>query len=270
MNFVDWVELLHHPGVWPALAGLFGLLVGSFANVCIHRIPRGDSIVYPGSACPRCGHRLAAWENLPLLSFLALRGRCRQCHERISWRYPLVEVANGLLWLGLALQLAPGWRALFALLFVTALLVLSLIDLEHFILPDVITFPGIATGLVASVMPGSPIGPLESLASAAGAYLAFLLVAKAYERLRGVEGLGQGDWKMAAMLGAFLGWQGLLLTVLLASVGGTAVGLALVLRGRAEGFKAKIPLGTFLGLAGIGVLFAGGPVLRWYRALLGV
>jgi len=259
-----WSEL---PGLWPATAALLGLIVGSFANVCIHRIPREASVVAPRSRCPRCQHALAAWENIPVLSFLLLRGRCRACREPISWRYPLVEGGNAAAWLGLALLQPLSARAVASLLFVTALLVLSLIDLEHFLLPDVITIPGVAFGLLASLSPGSPLRPLASLLSAAGGYLALLIVAKLYERLRGVEGLGQGDWKMAAMLGAFLGWQALLLTVLLASLGGTLVGLAMVLRGAPEGFQARVPLGTFLGAAGVAVVFFGQPLLRWYASL---
>ena len=148
--------------------------------------------------------------------------------------------------------------------FVTALLVLSLIDLDHQILPDVITLPGIAVGLAASFLPGSALTPLGAVSAAAGGWLAFAAVAKAYERARGIEGLGQGDWKMAAMLGAFLGWQKMLLTVLLASVVGTLVGLAAIaLRGR--DMRYALPLGTFLGAAGILVVFFGDALLAWYR-----
>jgi leader peptidase (prepilin peptidase)/N-methyltransferase len=151
---------------------------------------------------------------------------------------------------------------------VTTLLVLSLIDLDHQLLPDAITLPGIAAGLAASLLPGSPVRPLGALLAAAGGWLAFAAVAKAYQRLRGVEGLGQGDWKMAAMLGAFLGWQPLLLTVLLASVAGTVVGLgAVALRGR--NLRYALPLGTFLGAAGIVTVFFGDGLLAWYRGVLG-
>jgi len=153
-------------------------------------------------------------------------------------------------------------------LWLLALLVLSLIDLEHQILPDVITLPGIVVGLAASFLPGSEPAPLASLAAAAGGWLAFAAVAKAYEKTRGVEGLGQGDWKLAALLGAFLGWQKLLLTVLLASVAGTVVGLlAIALRGR--DMRYALPLGTFLGGAGVLVVFLGDALLGWYRGLFG-
>jgi len=151
---------------------------------------------------------------------------------------------------------------------VSALLVLSLIDLDHQILPDVITLPGVAIGLLASFLPGSPVAPLAALLAAAGGWLAFAAVAKAYEKTRGVEGLGQGDWKLAALLGAFLGWQKMLLTVLLASVAGTLVGLlAIALRGR--DMRYALPLGSFLGAAGVLAVFLGDALLGWYRGLFG-
>jgi leader peptidase (prepilin peptidase)/N-methyltransferase len=150
----------------------------------------------------------------------------------------------------------------------TALLILSLIDFDHHLLPDVITKPGIAAGLAASFLPGSPVTPVAALLAAAGGYLALFAVAKFYQRARGVEGLGQGDWKMVAMLGAFLGWERMLLTLLLATIGGTVVGL-LLMAIRGVSAQYALPLGTFLGLAGIAVLFVGGPAIAWYRGLLG-
>jgi leader peptidase (prepilin peptidase)/N-methyltransferase len=258
-------EALETP-LWPLVALALGLIVGSFANVCIHRLPLRQSVVSPRSRCPHCGTAIAAWDNLPLLSYALLRGRCRSCRAPISIRYPLIEAVNGLLYLGLALQFGPALRTLVLMAFVTALLVLSLIDVDHRILPDVITLPGIAVGLAASLLPGPPT-PVGSVAGAAGGYLAFWAVAEAYRRARGVEGLGQGDWKMTAMLGAFLGWDQMLLAVFLASVVGTVVGLGLMAARRADG-KYALPLGTFLGLAGIAATFVGEPVTTWYRQLL--
>ena len=258
-------EALDTP-LWPVAALALGLIVGSFANVCIHRLPLRQSVVSPRSRCPHCGAAIAAGDNLPLLSYALLRGLCRFCRGPISIRYPLVEAANGLLYLALALQLGPTLRTLILMAFVTALLVLSLIDLDHRLLPNVITLPGIAVGVGASLLPGPPT-PLSSLAGAAGGYLAFWAVAEAYRRARGVEGLGQGDWKMTAMLGAFLGWDQMLLAVFLASILGTVVGLALIAFRGGNG-KYALPLGTFLGLAGILVTFVGDPVTTWYRGLL--
>lgn len=253
-----------------AAAALLGLLTGSFANVCIHRLPAGRSVVRPPSACPACARPIAWYDNVPVLSFALLLGRCRGCRAPISLRYPAVEAANGVLYLAVAMTEGATPRAAVLMAFVTALLVLALIDLDHQLLPDVITLPGIAAGLGASVLvPDWPIRPLAALLSAASGYLALFAVAGAYKRARGVEGLGQGDWKMVAMLGAFLGWEKMLLTVFLATLAGTAVGIGLMaLRGRSS--QHALPLGTFLGLAGILVLVAGGPVIAWYRELLDV
>ena len=263
----DWTLLLRTPA-FEVTALLLGLVVGSFANVCIHRLPRRESVVRPPSRCPGCGALIRPRDNVPVLGFLLLRGRCRSCRAPISWRYPAVEAANGLLWLALAALRGPHLQTLVAMALATALLVLSLIDLEHQILPDVLTLPGIAAGLAASALPGSPVAPLPAAAAAAAGWLAFAAVAKLYERARGIEGLGQGDWKMAAMLGAFLGWQKMLLTVLLASLTGTVVGLgAVALRGR--DMRYALPLGTFLGAAGIVVVFFGDSLLAWYRGLFG-
>jgi leader peptidase (prepilin peptidase)/N-methyltransferase len=258
------LELLQALWPWAALAA--GLVVGSFANVCIHRIPLGVSVVTPRSRCPRCQAPIGALENVPVLSYLALGGRCRSCREPISARYPLVEAANGAMYFALARILGPTPMAAATMAFVTALLVLTLIDYDHHLLPNVITLAGIAVGLAASPLPGPPT-PIEAVVAAAAGYLAFFAVAKAYERTRGVEGLGQGDWKMTAMLGAFLGWQKLLLTVFAATLGGTLIGLALMAFGGRDSRHA-LPLGTFLGLAGIAVVFAGQAVLDWYAGFL--
>jgi leader peptidase (prepilin peptidase)/N-methyltransferase len=177
-----------------------------------------------------------------------------------------VEATNGLLWMGLVAWRGLSPQTLVSLVLLTTLLVLSLIDLDHHLLPDVITLPGLALGLAASFLPGSPLTPLQSAAAAMGAYLAFLVVAKSYEKARGFEGLGQGDWKMAALLGAFLGWQEALLAFFLASLVGTLIGLGLMLfRGRDA--RYALPLGTFLGMAGILVVFVGAPLVAWYGSL---
>jgi leader peptidase (prepilin peptidase)/N-methyltransferase len=262
------LEALLEPPVFALVALVFGLVIGSFANVCIHRLPLGLSIVTPRSRCPRCGHEITALENVPVLSWLALRGRCRGCRAPISVRYPLVEAANGAGYAALAACFGPSPRTVVLMLFFTALVVLGLIDFDHQILPDAITLPGVAVGLLASLLPGAPT-PLDSAVSAAVGYLAFWAVAASYRRLRGVEGLGQGDWKMVAMLGAFLGWQPMLLTVFFAALSGTLVGVALMLlRGRSR--RHALPLGTFLAAGGIATLFVGAPLIEWYRGLLRV
>jgi leader peptidase (prepilin peptidase)/N-methyltransferase len=261
-----WLALA--PAAWPWTALVVGLVVGSFANVVIHRLPQGRSVVRPGSACPGCGSPIRWWDNIPVLSWIALRARCRRCGIHISARYPLVELANGLLYLAAARSLPPGAQAVATMAFVTALLVLSLIDLDHHLLPDAITLPFIAIGVLASLLPGPP-SPLESALSAAGGFLAFAAIARAAEWHYGEEALGQGDWKMAAMLGAFLGWRALLVTVFFACLVGAVVGLGLIAVGRGSR-RSHVPLGTFLGLAGIAAVFAAGPFIAWYRGLLEV
>jgi leader peptidase (prepilin peptidase) / N-methyltransferase len=250
--------------VWPLFALLLGLIVGSFANVCIHRLPLGISIVRPPSACPRCGAPIRSFDNIPLASYALLRGRCRKCQAPISLRYPAVEAANGLAYLVLGLGFGPTPRTGFSMAFFTALLVLGLIDLDHQILPDAVTLPGIAFGVVASLALGGVPGAVTSMASAVGGFLVMWAVASVARWHYGEEALGMGDWKMAAMLGAFLGWQKLLLAVLLGTAVGSLVGAALVLF-RGVGGRHKLPLGTFLALGGMAALVAGEPILVWYR-----
>jgi leader peptidase (prepilin peptidase)/N-methyltransferase len=185
----DWTLLLRSPA-FETTALLLGLIVGSFANVCIYRLPRRESVVAPPSRCPACGAPIRARDNVPVLSWLLLRGRCRACRAPNSGRYLAVEAANGLLWLALAALRGPRLQTFVAMALVTALLVLSLIDLDHQILPDAITLPGVAAGLAASLLPGSPVRPLAALLAAAGGWLVFAAVAKGYQRVRGVEGLG--------------------------------------------------------------------------------
>jgi leader peptidase (prepilin peptidase)/N-methyltransferase len=220
-------------------------------------------VVSPPSRCPSCGALIRPWDNIPVLSYVILRGRCRSCRARISARYPAVEAANGLAYLGLAVRGGPTPRTAVEMVLVSALLVLSLIDFDHHLLPNVITRPGIALGLAASFLPGAPVKPLPAAAAALGGYLALFMVARVYRGVRHADGLGQGDWKMVAMLGAFLGWQKMLLVVFLATLTGTAVGLACVAFWGRD-WRYALPLGTFLGIAGIVVVFTGDPILAWY------
>jgi leader peptidase (prepilin peptidase) / N-methyltransferase len=245
-----------------------GAIVGSFANVCIHRLPLGQSVVSPPSRCPHCGALIRPWDNIPVLSYVILGGRCRNCRAPISARYPLVEAVNGLAWFGLAWRGGPTPQTAVAMAFVTALLVLALIDLEHQLLPDVITLPGIALGLLASFLPGSPVTPLVAAASAAGGYLMLALLDAAavwfYRRVRKQDidqAIGQGDWKLIAMLGAFLGWRWMLLSAFLGTVLGAAFGIGLIASGRGTG-GTKVPLGTFLALGAVAVVFSGDTILR--------
>lgn len=247
--------------VTAAVAFLFGLVWGSFGNVLIHRLPRRESVVFPGSHCPACGTPLKWFHNVPVLSFLLLRGRCAFCKAPISPRYPLVESAAGLLFAASALTWGPTPAAAAGAAFSFLLLVLGLIDLEHQILPDRLTYPGIALGLGASFfVPWS--SPLSSLAAAlVGAALPALLIG--VYALFGIEAMGWGDVKLLAMVGAFLGWKGLLLTLLLGAFLGTVVGGAyLYATGRDR--RTPLPFGTFLAAAALVSLFFGPAAWRWY------
>lgn len=259
---------LLRPPLWGVLALLLGLIVGSFANVCIYRIPAGLSVVSPRSRCPGCGMEIRALDNVPVLSWLLLLGRCRACRQPISARYPAVEATNGLLYLGLALKMGPSVAALLAMVFATLLLILSLIDLDHHLLPDVLTLPGVAFGLAASLL-RSPPSILEAALAAAGGYLALALLARAAEAYYGEEAIGQGDWKMVAMLGAFLGAKAAMLAIVIGTLCGALLGVGLMVFAGRSG-RMRLPLGTFLGLGGLATLLVGPPVLAWYGAFFRV
>lgn len=242
---------------------LAGLMIGSFLNVCIHRLPRRESIVWPASHCTACNRPLAWFENMPVIGWLALRGRCRTCGSPISVMYPLVEVTTGVVFAGGALVYGLSPLLFVRLAFACALIVLFVIDLQHRILPNAITLPGIAAGFLASLF--LPPGWLSSLIGiAAGGGILYAL-AEAYYRVRGVEGLGMGDVKMLAMIGAVLGWPLMLLTLVLASFAGSLVGLGLMASGRGT-MQAALPFGTFLALGALVAAVAGDPILSWYLA----
>lgn len=247
------------------VATVLGLVVGSFLNVCIHRLPRGLSIVSPPSSCPACHTRIRWQHNIPVASWLVLGGRCATCHAPIPIRYPLVEATTAGVFLLHALVIGPEWLLVPRLAFAAALIVLFAIDLEHQILPDVITLPGIVLGFVASWF--LPPGWVSSLG---GILLGGAIpwgIAWAYERIRGFEGLGFGDVKMLAMIGAVLGWPLMLLTLLVASLAGAMTGLLLVAAGRG-GRHLRLPFGSFLAVAAIVAGLFGQPVVEWYAGLL--
>lgn len=250
---------------------VFGAIVGSFLNVCIARIPNGESVVRPPSHCPRCNSPIAFYDNIPLISYLVLAGRCRSCGERISPRYLMVEGLTGVLAGALYYRFGLGLAFFVAFVFVAALIVISFIDLDVRIVPDVISLPGIATGLIFSIIGryliSDPVGliptPLSALigAVAGGGFL--LAVAWLYERFTGVEGMGGGDIKLLAMIGAFLGWPSVPLTLFFSSLGGSAVGIVLMLR-KGVGAKYALPFAPFLCLGALLHLFFGSEVLHFY------
>jgi leader peptidase (prepilin peptidase)/N-methyltransferase len=240
---------------------LAGLMIGSFLNVCIYRLPRRESIVWPASHCTSCNRPLAWFENVPVIGWLALSGRCRTCGSRISAMYPLVEVTTAVVFAGGVLVYGLSPLLFVRLAFACALIVLFVIDLQHRILPNVITLPGIAAGFAASLF--LPPGWLSSLIGILAGGGILFAIAEAYYRLRGIEGLGMGDVKMLAMIGAVLGWPLMLLTLVFASFAGSLVGVGLI-ASRRGGMQAALPFGTFLALGALVAAVAGDPILSWY------
>jgi len=236
---------------------LFGLMIGSFLNVVIARLPEGKSVLRPRSACPGCGAPIAWYDNVPILSFTVLRGRCRACSKGISWRYPIVEVVTGALFVLAYLVLGPTPEFAVAAVLLSALVAITAIDLTHQIIPDVITLPGIITGVVANLATGR-VAWFESLLGIAVGGGIFLVII-----LASGGGMGGGDMKLGAMLGAFLGWKLGLLALLLAVLAGGIVALFLLILGR-KGRKEAIPFGPFLALGGAVTLLWGESLLRWY------
>jgi len=246
---------------------ILGLLFGSFANVCVHRIPRGESIVSPGSQCPSCHTAIAWYDNIPLLSWLYLGRKCRHCSHPIAWRYPFLELSMGVLW-GLIAWLIPFDSLYFAqaIVLVSLLWILTLIDLETFLLPNALTFPGIALGLFFAWQAGYI---QDAIIGALAGYAIFWLVAWLFLKITGREGMGQGDFKLLAMLGAFMGWQALPFIILLSSLTGAIIGsIALILS--KKGMRAEIPYGPYLAAAGVIWFFWSAPILDWYQAYLGI
>ncbi len=247
-------------------AAVIGLCVGSFLNVVAYRLPHGESVVRPRSRCLTCSGRIAGRDNLPVLSFVLLGGRCRICGARIPWRYPAVEATSGLLWLVSWLVFGPTVDGLAAAVFSSLLLVLAVIDAAHFLLPDQLTYLTLGLGLAASfgVSWTTPLGSV--LGAAAGAATLLLLIG-AWYLLRRVRGMGLGDVKMLAGVGAFLGPYGMLLTLFLACLFGALFGLLLMVRGRL-GWGSRLPFGVFLSIGAAVSLFFGPRLIAVYASLL--
>ncbi len=243
------------------VAGLFGLLVGSFLNVCIFRLPRGTSIVWPASACGSCRRELRWFENIPIVSWVVLGAKCARCKAPISLQYPLVEAITAVLFVLVVATTPAGPQLAARLLFVCALIVLFGIDLEHQILPNSITLPGIVIGVLFSLA-----GPPGWRASLLGVLLGggvLYAIAWGYYAVRREEGLGMGDVKMLGMIGAFLGWQAVLLTLVLASLSGALIGVAMISLQRGS-MKYALPFGTFLAIGAVVAMLAGQPIIDWY------
>ncbi|MBI3595966.1 MAG: prepilin peptidase [Nitrospirae bacterium] len=239
---------------------VLGLIIGSFLNVCIHRLPRNESLITPSSRCPSCRHPVRWWDNIPVVSFLILGGRCRDCRRPISWRYPVIELVSGIGYLLLVWRFGIGWQTVIYALLFSALLVITFIDLDHQIIPDRITLPGMIVGLIASSLI-LPIGFLDALIGLLLGGTLFYGVAVAS---RG--GMGGGDIKLIAMIGAFLGWKQALLTIFIGALAGSVIGLFLMtFKGKSR--KYPVPFGPFLSLGAVVSLFAGPAIWSWYQHL---
>jgi leader peptidase (prepilin peptidase) / N-methyltransferase len=270
------------------VAGVFGAVIGSFLNVVIHRVPLEESIVFPNSRCPSCGAVIAFYDNIPVVSYLVLRAKCRGCKERISFRYPAVELLTALLFVAVAMHDGLSAALPFDFVFVSALLALIFIDAEHMILPNVITYPGIVFALVArmlipllmgaphfddlpSLLNGSfsdlPVWLTSLIGAVIGALIgggSLWLMGWTWEKLRGIEAMGLGDVKMMFMVGAYLGWRLTILTIFVGVLTGSIIGILLMARQRERNMQLLLPFGVFLGLGAIASLLFGSHLVEWY------
>jgi len=246
--------------VWAIGTTLLGAAVGSFLNVCIHRLPRGESLVLPSSHCPRCGQAIAWRDNIPVLSYLLLKGRCRRCRQAISGRYPLVEALTAILALGAYVKFGLSLAFGVVFLFLAVLVAIVFIDLEHQIIPHELVLPGIPVFLLSAVFV-MDLPFLESFLGLVIGISSLYLIAVYYEALTGNEGMGGGDVNLMGMLGAFLGWKSLLFILMVAAGVGTVVGVTLMI-GKDKSLKYAVPFGPFLSLGAVLYLFWGKDLLR--------
>jgi leader peptidase (prepilin peptidase) / N-methyltransferase len=276
------------PAVGYVIAGVFGAIIGSFLTVVIHRIPLEESIVFPNSRCPSCGGAIAFYDNIPVVSWVILGAKCRHCKERISIRYPAVELLTAALFVGVAWHSGLSAALPFDLVFTSALLALVFIDAEHMILPNVITYPGIVFAVVARIaiplltgtphfddVPSLSQGALADMpvwvVSLAGAVIGALigggslwLMGWTWEKLRGIEAMGLGDVKMMFMVGAYLGWRLTILTIFVGVLTGSVIGIILMARKGQRNMQMLLPFGVFLGLGAVAALLFGAPLVEWY------
>jgi leader peptidase (prepilin peptidase)/N-methyltransferase len=271
-----------------AFAGILGAIIGSFLNVIIYRVPLEQSIVFPNSACPSCKTPLRAYDNIPILSFLILGGKCRNCRKPISIRYPIVEALTAVLFIAVVLHDGTSFALPFDLAFVAALVALVFIDAEHMILPNAITYPGIVFALIARVVlpylagpgqhddlpgllsrmpPNFPVWSVSLIGAAIGALIgggSLWLMGFLWEKLRGVEAMGLGDVKMMFMVGAYLGWRLAILTIFIGVFSGSLIGIGMMLRRGGRNMQMMLPFGIFLGAGAIVSLLIGQRIVEWY------
>jgi leader peptidase (prepilin peptidase) / N-methyltransferase len=279
-------------GIPPALiliiSGVFGAIIGSFLNVVIHRVPRDESIVFPNSRCPSCGATIAFYDNVPILSYAVLRGKCRGCSTPISIRYPAVEVLTALLFVAITWHDGLTLTLPFDLIFATSIIILLFIDAEHMILPNVITYPGIVFAVVArfaipfftgrpvfddvpSLMQGAlgtmPFWVVSLVGAVVGALIgggSLWLMGWTWEKLRGIEAMGLGDVKMMFMVGAYLGWRLTILTIFIGVLSGSLIGIVIMMKQKDRNMQMLLPFGVFLGLGSIAALLFGTQIVGWY------
>jgi len=267
--------------------GILGALIGSFLNVVIHRVPRDQSIVLPNSACPSCRTPLRAYDNIPILSFLILRGKCRTCKHSISIRYPIVEALTAILFVLITIHDGVTFALPFDLVFVAALVALVFIDAEHMLLPNVITYPGMIFAIVMRLavpylagpaqlddlpglmqwLPHLPMWSVSLIGAAIGALAgggSLWLMGFLWEKLRGVEAMGLGDVKMMFMVGAFLGWRLTVLTIFVGVFSGSLIGIGMMVRRGDRNMQMMLPFGIFLGAGAIASLLIGHQIVEWY------
>jgi len=243
---------------------IFGLCIGSFLNVCIYRIPEPKSIISPGSMCPSCGNPIKFYDNIPVLSFIILRAKCRNCNVYISLRYPLVEILTGFFALSVFIKFGSSIEAPIYFIFIATLLVITFIDIDHRIIPDLISLPGIVFFFIASLTI-STISIIDSfIGILAGGGILFA-IAEIYWRITGKEGMGGGDVKLLAMIGALIGWKGVLFTIFVSSLVGTIIGIIVMLI-QGKNLKLAIPFGPFLSIGAVVYVFFGNEFINWYFA----
>ena len=278
---------------WPivsAFAGAVGAVIGSFLNVVIHRVPLEQSIVFPNSTCPKCKTAIKPYDNVPIVSYLILRGRCRNCGVHISARYPAVEALTAILFAAVAWHDGLSFALGFDLIFAASMIALIFIDSEHMILPNVITYPGVLFALITrmalpylagpahfddlpqllTAMPSLPVWLVSLIGAALGALAGggtLWFMGFTWEKLRGVEAMGFGDVKMMFMVGAFLGWRLTILTILLAALTGSIAGILVMFRRGSRNMQMMLPFGIFLGIGSIVSLLFGSRIINWYASL---
>ena len=240
----------------------FGACIGSFLNVCIYRIPEGKSVVHPPSACPQCGYVIRFYDNIPIISYILLRARCRRCQVHIPIRYPMVELITGIAALAVFLKFGPTLAAGVYFLFVAVLLIITYIDIDHQIIPDILSVTGIPLFFVLGFLIPS-ISWQDALIGILAGGGSLYAVAIGYQLLTGRDGMGGGDIKLLAMIGALIGWQGILFTIFMSSISGTLIGLLLTLPA-SRSMKSRLPFGPFLAAGAIAYVFFGPQLISWY------